>query len=131
MGKLAWGRDKGGGSPSPGSVSQSPTVTSEMGTMGRGSLREMLKMPEYHNPDPLVRLIGEANEAPAIVEGVSITSLVYSGACMSAMVKSFAEELQLEIRPLKTILDIEAMGDGAVSYHRYVECHLQLQVGHG
>ena len=36
-------------------------------------------MPEYHNPDPLVRLIGEANEAPAIVEGIPITSLVDSG----------------------------------------------------
>ena len=109
MGKLAWGGDKGGGSPSPGTGSQSPTVTSKMGTTG-GSLREMLKMPEYHNPDPLVRLIGEANQAPAIVEGMSITSLVDSGACMSAMVKSFAEELQLEIKPLKTILDIESMG---------------------
>ena len=43
-----------------------------MGTTG-GSLREMLKMPKYHNPDPLIRLIGEANEAPAIVEGVPIT----------------------------------------------------------
>ena len=83
-------------------------------------------MPEYHNPNPLVRLIGEANEAPAIVQGVSITSLVDSGACMSAMVKSFAEELQLEIKPLKTIVDIEAMGGGAVPYHGYVECHLQL-----
>ena len=29
---------------------------------------------------------------------------------MSAMVKSFAEELQLEIKPLKTILDIERTG---------------------
>ena len=96
-----------------------------MGTMG-GSLRETLKMSEYHNPDPLVRLIGEANEAPAMVEGVPITSLVDSGACMSAMVKSFAEELQLEIKSLKTILDIEGMGGGAVPYHGYVECHLQL-----
>ena len=96
-----------------------------MGKTG-GSLREMLKMPEYHNPDPLVRLIGEANEAPAIVEGVPITSLVDSGACMSAMVKSFAEELQLEIKPLKTILDIEGTGGGAVPYHGYVECRLQL-----
>ena len=34
---------------------------------------------------------------------------------MSAMVKSFAEELQLEIKPLKTILDIE--GTGVVQYH--------------
>ena len=29
---------------------------------------------------------------------------------MSVMVKSFAEELQLEIKPLKTIFDIEATG---------------------
>ena len=42
------------------------------------------------------------------------------------MVKSFAEELQLEIKPLKTILDIEAMGGGAVPYHGCVECRLQL-----
>ena len=83
-------------------------------------------MPEYHNPDPLVRLIGEANEAPAIVEGIPINSLVDSGACMSAMVKMFAEELQLEIKSLKTILDIEGMGGGTVPYHRYVECRLQL-----
>ena len=96
-----------------------------MGTTG-GSLREMFKMPEYHNPDPLVRLIGEANKAPAIVEGVPITSLVDSGACMSAMVKSFAKELQLEIKPLKTILDVEATGGGAVPYHGYVECRLKL-----
>ena len=82
-------------------------------------------MPKYHNPDPLVRLIGEANEAPAIVEGVPITSLADSGACMSAMVKSFAEELQLEIKPLKTILDIEGTGGGTVPYHGFVECHLQ------
>ena len=125
MGKLVWGGDKGGGSSSPGTGSQSPTVTSKMGTT-RGSLREMLKMPEYHNPDPLVRLIGKANKAPAIVEGIPITSLVDSGACMSAMVKSFAEELQLEIKSLKTILDIEGTGGGAVPYHGYVECCLQL-----
>ena len=83
-------------------------------------------MPEYHNQDPLVRLIGEANEAQAMVEGVPISSLVDSGACMPTMVKSFAEELQLEIKPLKTILDVEAMGGGAVPYHGYVKCHLKL-----
>ena len=45
---------------------------------------------------------------------------------MSAMVKSFAEELQLEIKPLNTILDVEAMGGGAVPYHGYIKCHLKL-----
>ena len=44
---------------------------------------------------------------------------------MSAMVKSFAEELQIEIKLLKTILDIETMGGGTVPYG-YVECRLQL-----
>ena len=71
--------------------------------------------PQYHNPNPLVRVIGPANESPVEVEGVRITSLVDSGACMSAMVKSFAEELQLEIKPLSTILDIESTG--GVGYH--------------
>ena len=58
-------------------------MTSKMGTTG-GSLREMLKLPEYHNPDPLVRLIGKANESSAVVEGVPITCLIDSGSCMSA-----------------------------------------------
>ena len=92
-----------------------------MGTVG-GSLREMLKMPEYHNPDPLVRLIGKTNEASAVVDGVPITCLVDSGSCMSAMVKSFARALDLEIKPLNTILDIEVTGGGTCPY--YVWRHL-------
>ena len=74
----------------------------------------------------MVRLIGPANESPAEVEGVKITSLVDTGACMLAMVKSFAEELNLEIKPLSTILDIESTGGGRVPYHGYVECQLKL-----
>ena len=58
---------------------------------------ECVPRPQYHNPDPLVRLIGTPNESPAIVEGVPITSLIDSGANMLAITKSFAEELQLEI----------------------------------
>ena len=50
--------------------------------------------PQYHSPDPLVRLIGMPNESLAIVEGVPITSLIDLGANMSAITKSFVEELQ-------------------------------------
>ena len=78
--------------------------------------------PQYHNPDPLVRLIGTPNKSPAIVEGVPITSLIDSGANMSAITKSFVEEFQLEIKGLQTILDIEVTGGGQVPYHGYVEC---------
>ena len=45
---------------------------------------------------------------------------------MSAMAKGFTKELQLEIKSLKTILDIEVTGGGTCPYYGYVECHLQL-----
>ena len=38
--------------------------------------------PEYHNPDPLVRLIGPANEGKVKVEGMETTALIDTGACM-------------------------------------------------
>ena len=91
--------------------------------MGRGMTREgCVSGPKYHNPDPLVRLIGTPNESPAFVEGVPINSLIDSGGDMSAITKSFVEELQLEIKELQTILDIEVTGWGQVTYHGYVEC---------
>ena len=82
--------------------------------------------PEYHNPDPLVRLIGPANEGKVKVEGVETTALIDTGACMSAITKSFAEALELELKSLDSILDIEGTGGGKVPYHGYVECRLNL-----
>ena len=88
--------------PGKGAPSK-PSVTSK--AMGRGMTREgYVPGPQYHIPDPLVRLIGTPNESLAIVEGVPITSLIDSGANMLAITKSFVEELQLEIKGLKTIL---------------------------
>ena len=82
--------------------------------------------PEYHNPDPLVRLIGPANEGKVKVEGVETTALIDTRACMSAMTKSFAEALKLDLKSLDTILDIEGTGGGKVPYHGYIECRLNL-----
>ena len=45
---------------------------------------------------------------------------------MSAITKSFAEALELELKPLESVLDIEATGGGKVPYHGYVECRLNL-----
>ena len=45
---------------------------------------------------------------------------------MSAITKSFAEALELELKPLESVLDIEATGAGKVPYHGYVECRLNL-----
>ena len=94
-----------------------------MGGLQRGGY---VPAPEYHNPDPLVRLIGPANEGKVKIEGVETTALIDTGACMSAITKSFAEALELDFKSLDTILDIEGTGGGKVPYHGYVECRLNL-----
>ena len=126
MGKPAWGGGFGGCTLSPGKgAPPKPTVTSKaMG--GGGSGVNTVPGPQYHNPDPLVRLIGTPNESRVEVEGVPITALIDSGANLSAITKSYAEELRLDIKGLQTILDIEPTGGGRVPYHWYVECKLKI-----
>ena len=60
------------------------------------------------------------------VEGGPITALIDSGANLLAITKSFAEELQLDVKGLQTIFDIEPTGGGRVPYHGYVECRLNI-----
>ena len=127
MGKPAWGGGFGGCTPSPGEAAPpkpKPTVNSKAMGGGKSEIG-VVPGPQYHNPDPLVRLIGNPNESSVFVEGVSITSFD-SGANMSAITNSFAEELQLDVKSLQTILDIEATGGGQVPYHGYVECRLKI-----
>ena len=93
---------------------------------GRVSGVNTVPGPHYHNPDLLVRLIGTPNESWVEVKGVPITALIDSGANLSTITKSFAEELQLEIKGLQTILDIKPTSGGQVPYHRYVECKLRI-----
>ena len=52
--------------------------------------------------------------------------MIDTGACISAITKSFAEALELELKPLDSILEIEGTGGGKVPYHGYVECRLNL-----
>ena len=39
----------------------------------------------YHNPDPLVRLIGEANETEIIIENEKVKGLIDPGAQVSSI----------------------------------------------
>ena len=80
----------------------------------------------YHNPDPLYRLIGEPNEASVIVENQKVKGLIDSGAQVSSISDKFAEELNLEVKKLETLLDLEPTGGGQVPYDGYVEVRLQI-----
>ena len=64
---------------------------------------------KYHNPDPIVRLIGPANETKVHIEGKPFLALIDSGAQLSALPESLVEKLKLKIHNLHTIIEAEAM----------------------
>ena len=80
----------------------------------------------YHNPDPLVRLIGEANETEIIIENEKVKGLIDSGAQVSSISDTFASKLGLKIKQLNTLLDLEPTGGGQVPYNRYVELRMRV-----
>ena len=81
----------------------------------------------YHNPNPLVRLIGEPNEASIIVENFKVEGLVDSGAQISSISDKFTKLLKLKIHTLDTLLDLEPTGGGTIPYEGYVEVRMQVQ----
>ena len=81
---------------------------------------------KYHNPDPLVRLIGPANEAVIIVEGQEFPALIDSGAQLSTMSEALVQALKLPVHNLSTLIKAEASGGNTVPYVGYVEARLQI-----
>ena len=81
----------------------------------------------YHNPDPLIRLIGPVNESTVILEGKEYSALLDSGAQPSGISLKLARKLGLKIYQLDTLLDIEGWGGSEVPYLGYVEARLQVK----
>ena len=80
----------------------------------------------YYNPDPLFRLIGEANETEVTLNGTTLRALVDSGSQISTISEGVAKLLGLRVKSLKNILDIEGTGGIKVKYKGYVEASLGL-----
>ena len=81
---------------------------------------------KYHNPDPLLRLIGLANKATVIVEGQKFPALIDSGAQLSTMSEALVQALKLPIHKLNTLIEAEVSGGSTVPYVGYVEARLQI-----
>ena len=75
----------------------------------------------YHNPDPLLRLIGPTN-----VEGHRFLALIDSGAQLSTMPESLVQALKLPVHKLNTLIEAEASGGGIMPYVGYVEARLAI-----
>ena len=80
----------------------------------------------YHNPDPLLRLIGPANEAKIVVEGQEFSALIDSGAQLSTMLESLVQALKLPIHKLNTLIETEVSRGGTIPYVGYVEARLKI-----
>ena len=64
-----------------------------------------LAEPGYHNSDPLVWLLGCANEAMVVVEGVEMMALVDTGFQTSALTERFCIEMGLRILLLGNLVE--------------------------
>ena len=80
----------------------------------------------YHNPDPLLRLVGPVNEATVIVEGQRFLALIDSGTQLSTMSESSVQSLKLPVHKLNTLIGSEASGGGIIPYVGYVEARLAI-----
>ena len=81
---------------------------------------------KYHNPDPLLRLIGLANEATILIEGQQFLALIDSGAQVSTMSELLVQALKLPIHKLNTLIEAEVSGGGVTPYTGYVEARLTI-----
>ena len=81
---------------------------------------------KYHNLDPLLRLIGLANEATIIVEGQQFLALIDSGAQLSTMSELLVQALKLPIHKLNNLIEAEVSGWGTTPYTGYVEARLTI-----
>ena len=80
----------------------------------------------YLNPDPLVRLIGEANETQVKLEEQNFKALADSGSMVSQVTHSLAKALKLPIKLLQTLIPMEGSGKITVPYLGYVETTLNI-----
>ena len=80
----------------------------------------------YYNPDPLLRLIGEANEAEIKLDGVEVKALIDSGSQISTVTEKLAKTMGWKIKSLRNILDIEGTGGAKIKYRGYVEAFLEV-----
>ena len=80
----------------------------------------------YYNPDPLLRLIDESNETDIQIDGNRMTTLIDSGAQISAITKGMAKKMKLKVQKLQKLLRIEGTRGGKVPYKGYVEVLLEV-----
>ena len=82
------------------------------------------KGPEYHNPNPWVRILGRANETEIEIDGKISKALIDSGAMILMMSKGYCDKHRYKIQPLDRLVSIEGSGGADVPYLSYIEVRM-------
>ena len=101
-----------------------PKLT-QVKAVNRKGWREIVPIP-FLNPDPVVHLVGCANEAPVVIDGCEVAALIDSGTQVLNIGMQLCEDLDLEIQPLGQLLELEGTGGAAIPYLGFVEVNLQI-----
>ena len=80
----------------------------------------------FLNPDPITHLVGHPNEAPVIVDGQRVTTLIDLCAQVLNISSQFCEDLALWIQPLGRLFELEGTVGSTILYLRYVEVNLHI-----
>ena len=131
----AWGEPRECGSPHPVKTTPANSSTHAFppqpqkktshheGSLTNGPKRNPPIIP-FLNPDPIVHLIGQSNNAPIIKDGQRVTALIDWGAQVSSISCGFCEHLALEVHPLGRLLELEGTGGSAIPNLGYIEVNL-------
>ena len=80
----------------------------------------------FLNLDTTANLLGQSNEAPIIVNGQKVISLIYLGHRSLSVSSGFCEQMALKVLPLDRLLKLEGTSRAAIPYLGYVEVDLQI-----
>ena len=121
---FTWGDHQRESSPNPckcGDYNSTKSCSSESIISKASQLAQ-----RYHNPDPLLRLIGPANEVTVVVDDHEYPALIDSGLKLTQMSLSLVKTLGLPIQALNTIIVAKPTGGGSVAYLGFVEARLKI-----
>ena len=74
----------------------------------------------------MIHLIGPANEAAVIVEGVQTMALVNTGAQVSTIAKRICRQLGLKVYKMKRMICLKGMEQFTAPYLGYVEVEIKI-----
>ena len=85
----------------------------------------------FLNPEPIAHLVGWSNEAPIIVDGQKVTTLIDFEVQVSSVSSRFCKWMTLKVHPLDRLLELKGTGGSAILYLGYVEVNIQIPGIHG